>query len=131
VPLTADTVYSFQVLARNSVGFSLSSETIQIRAAEVPTAPQELRNVPEVTTAYQVGVVWNVPVYDGGSPILDYKLEYRESTAADWVLWDDAITLTEDVIFSLTPGTYYDIKVQARSIVGYSADSNILTELAA
>jgi hypothetical protein len=58
-------------------------------------------------------------------------LEYKESTAAEWVLWDDTITLAEDVIISLTPGTYYDIKVQARNIVGYSPDSNILTELAA
>lgn len=34
--LTADTVYSFKVKARNIVGFSLESASISIRAATVP-----------------------------------------------------------------------------------------------
>jgi len=52
VPLTPDTIYTFKVKARNSVGFSLLSETISIRAAEVPLEPINLVNVPGITTAY-------------------------------------------------------------------------------
>lgn len=65
-------VYSFQVTARNSVGESLRSDTISIRAAEVPNAPVSMQNVADTTTAYQVGLTWSEGAYNGGSPVLDY-----------------------------------------------------------
>jgi hypothetical protein len=52
VPLTPNTVYTFYVTARNSVGFSVSSVIVSILAAEVPDAPINLANLPTITTAY-------------------------------------------------------------------------------
>jgi hypothetical protein len=56
VALTPDTVYTFKITARNTVGDSLLSEPISIRAAEVPDAPVTLLNIPGLTTGYQIGV---------------------------------------------------------------------------
>jgi titin len=131
VPLTPDTIYTFKVRARNSVGYSLESETISIKAAEVPYVPINLVNVPDITTAYQIGLDWDAPTYDGGSPVLDYRLSYKETSSSDWIVYDDAILDTQITVISLTPGVYYDFKVEARNIVGYSDFSDSITELAA
>jgi hypothetical protein len=37
--LTNDLIYSFKVVSRNSVGRSLMSEPVSIRAAKIPDAP--------------------------------------------------------------------------------------------
>lgn len=58
VDLINDQIYTFKVMARNSVGYSPLSETISIRAARVPDVPLYLVNVPTITTAYQIGVAW-------------------------------------------------------------------------
>ena len=42
VTLTADTIYSFKVSSRNTVGISTQSELIKIRAARAPDAPTGL-----------------------------------------------------------------------------------------
>jgi hypothetical protein len=58
VGLIPDQIYSFKVMARNSVGYSPLSEPVSIRAARVADPPEHLVNVPDITTAYQIGVVW-------------------------------------------------------------------------
>ena len=52
VPLIADQVYKFKVTARNTVGDSLMSEAVAIRAARIPDIPLSLSDVPAVTTAF-------------------------------------------------------------------------------
>jgi titin len=131
VPLTPDAIYTFKVAARNSVGLGAISNFVQIRAAEVPLKPIDLINVPEITTAYQIGLDWNAPTYDGGSPILDYSLSYKESTSSDWIVYNNAIVDSQITVTGLVPGTYYDFKVKARTVVGYGEFSDSITELAA
>jgi hypothetical protein len=80
VPLTPNTIYSFEVTARNSVGASLRSASVSIRAAELADAPIDLTNVPGITTAYQIGLDWNEGTYNGGSPVIDYRVSYKVST---------------------------------------------------
>jgi hypothetical protein len=53
---------------------------VSIRAARIPDAPINLSNVPEVTTAYQIGLSWNESPYDGGSPVIDFMLNYKDET---------------------------------------------------
>lgn len=131
VALIPDVIYSFKVAARNSVGLGPQSDFVSIRAAEVPLPPINLANVPEITTAYQIGLDWDHPTYDGGSPVLDYRLSYKETSNSDWIVYDDAILDTQVTVTSLTPGVYYDFKLEARSIVGYGGFSDSITELAA
>ena len=70
--LVAGQTYKFKVSARNSVGTSLDSLELSILAAKRPDAPINLANVPEVTTAYQVGLSWQDGAYNGASPVIDY-----------------------------------------------------------
>ena len=53
--LTPGSTYKFKVTARNAVGSSAESVPVEILAAQVPDAPINLVNVPEVTSAAQVG----------------------------------------------------------------------------
>lgn len=135
VTLTPDVIYSFKVAARNSVGLGPQSDSVSIRAAEVPLQPINLVNVPEITTAYQIGLDWDHPTYDGGSPVLDYSVSYKVTTDTDWIVYDPAVLDTQLIVTGLTPGLYYDFKVKARNIViyngGYGAFSDPITELAA
>ena len=129
--MTQNNIYSFKVKARNSVGFSLLSEEISIRAAEVPLGPINLVNVPLITSAYQIGVDWDAPTYDGGSPVIDYRIYYKENTSSDWIVFSDTVTDTSATVTGLTPGVSYDFQVDARSLVGYGPVSSTITELAA
>jgi hypothetical protein len=62
--------YKFYVQARNSVGYSESSEVITILAAQLPTKPQA-----PVTTLLgeNMRITWTQPD-DGGTPILSYRI---------------------------------------------------------
>ena len=131
VALTPDLIYSFKVVARNSVGKSLMSAAVSIRAAKVPDAPINLVNVPSVTTAYQIGLDWDEGPYNGGSPVLDYRVSYKSTVATEYVIFASGLTTTEHTVDGLTPSVYYDFKVEARNIVGYSDYSVVMTELAA
>ena len=101
-------IYSFKVGARNSVGISLDSLPVSIRAARIPDPPIELQNVPVITTAYQIGLDWSVDgVYDGGSPILDYMLHYKEDQAVLYSVYESNIVDSYITVVGLTPGTTY------------------------
>ena len=86
VALTNDLIYSFKVTARNTVGSSLQTEPVAIRAAKVPDAPISLSNVLAVTTAYQIGLDWDEGAYNGGSAVLDYRVSYKEQSNTDYLI---------------------------------------------
>ena len=111
VPLTPDTIYSFKVSARNSVGLSLQSVPVSIRAAEIPDAPINLANVPEVTSAYQIGLTWDEGVYNGGSPVLDYKLSFKDESGAVFSVYESNIEANTITVTGLTPGVTYQFLV--------------------
>jgi hypothetical protein len=131
VALTADLIYAFKLTARNSVGDSVYSEQISIRAAKVPDAPLNLRNLSARTSAYQVGLAWDEGAYNGGSAVLDYRITFKEESALDFQLYKFNFTQTDMTLIGLTPGATYNFRVEARNLVGYSAFSNVLVEIAA
>jgi hypothetical protein len=132
VGLIPDQIYSFKLIARNSVGYSPYSEVVSIRAARVPDIPQFLANLPLITTAYQIGVNWQEGVYNGGSIVLDYELVYKDQASTDaYIVWDAANTDLTQTITSLTPSHVYLFKVRARNVVGYSAYTEPTVILAA
>jgi hypothetical protein len=51
-----------------------------VRAAQIPDAPENLRSDPLITDAYQIGLVWDPPSFDGGSPVIDYKLWFDDAS---------------------------------------------------
>jgi hypothetical protein len=52
------------------------SNEVTILAARVPDAPINLLNKAEITAAGVIGISWSDGAYDGGSPVIDYKISY-------------------------------------------------------
>lgn len=74
--LLGDNVYA-KVIAINFYGESLQSDagnggTILY----VPSAPVGLADDVDVTTASVIGLEWNNGISTGGSPIIDYRVQY-------------------------------------------------------
>jgi len=107
VILTPNTIYSFKVTARNSVGSSALSAAVSIRAAKIPDAPINIANVPAITTGYQIGLSWTEGLYNGGSPVFEYQIEYKVATASTYTVYASAYTSTLITITNLTPGETY------------------------
>ena len=73
--LTPNEYYKFKVESRNSFGYSIAmSNEVTILAARVPDAPINLLNKAEITAAGVIGISWSDGAYDGGSPVIDYKI---------------------------------------------------------
>lgn len=77
--LTPGVTYSFRVKALNVVNYSVYSSSINVLAAQEPDAPTLLRNVPEKTSRSTIGLAWDAPSFNGGSPLIDYRLWTDES----------------------------------------------------
>ena len=130
--LIPNVVYTFKVTARNTVGASLFSDTLAVRAAEIPELPATLDLVPELTTGYTVVLDWTNGYYDGGSPIIDYRQSYavadtnsgRRLSTVNYIIYASNITTTKFTVTGLTPGVRYVFVVQSRNLVGYSPYSN-------
>jgi hypothetical protein len=142
VTLTAGRTYAFKVKARNTVGLSLYSEPISILAAHEPDAPLNLANVPAtysfdgqqvggITTAYQVGLTWTEGDYNGGTSVIDFRVSFKEQSAADYTIFADLHTSTAITVDGLTPGDIYDFAIQARNVIKTSLMSAVLTVKAA
>ncbi len=52
-------------------------------AATVPGRALNLANAPLITSSNQVGLTWEDANYNGGSPVLDYKVSYTEVSATN------------------------------------------------
>lgn len=126
VPLTPNTVYTFKVAARNSVGLSLLSQSISIRAARIPDAPINLADVKLVTNAYQIGLSWDNGLYDGGSPVIDFLLNYKVATDTVYTIYRHDITANTITVTELSPGVIYSFFIQSRNLVGYSFKSSVI-----
>jgi len=60
---------------------------LAVISAEVPDAPVSLSNVPSITTAYQIGLTWTEGAYNGGSPVLDYKVSYKSVSDTGYTIF--------------------------------------------
>ena len=55
------------------IGYSELSAEVTVLAARVPDPPKDLANYVVVTAQSVIGLTWS-PDYDGGSPIIDYRI---------------------------------------------------------
>ena len=83
---------------------------------EPPDAPA----APAVTGASNtsVTVTWTAPANTGRPAITDYDVQYRAAGDADWTDASYDGTTTGTTISSLSPGTTYDVRVQATNAEG-------------
>ncbi|MFM7077056.1 MAG: fibronectin type III domain-containing protein, partial [Planctomycetaceae bacterium] len=95
--------------------------TFQVALADIPSAP--LLPVGSRGDA-QVTLAWNVPASIGGTPIVDYLVEYSDDGGTTWTLFDDGVSsVAGTVVTGLVNGTTYVFRVQARNAVNIlSAD---------
>lgn len=119
--LTPGSTYKFKVTARNAVGSGAESVPAEILAAQVPDAPLNLANAPEVTSATQVGLTWAPGAFDGASALLDYQVSYKEESSSDYIVYSTGVTSTQETVTGLNQGVTYNFVVQARNEVGLSA----------
>jgi len=104
VTLEAGTTYVFKVQARNSVGFSSDSTELSVLAAKLPDSPVSLANVAATTTGYQVGLSWSDGAYNGGSPVIDYQVSFKEAISGSYAVFASGILTQSATVTSLTPG---------------------------
>ena len=106
--LTPATTYTFVVEARNLVGLSGYSQSIDVLAAQIPDQPTNLANVPANTLATQIGLEWLAPVFNGGSAILDYKVWYdNASSGVTFTEFVSGLTDLNYIATGLTQGQTY------------------------
>jgi hypothetical protein len=125
--LTNGTPYTFTMSATNIIGTGLSSSPPSNSVTPM-TVPDIISGLTAGAGNTQVGLSWNAPMSDGGSPITDYVIEYKLSSDSTWNIFADPIsTVTTAIIIGLTNNLSYDFRVKAVNVVGqgpiYSASA--------
>ena len=119
--LTNGASYEFRVFSVNAAGASPSSN---IAGPLVPmtTASAPLNLVGTFGDA-KVTLAWGTPTSNGGGPITDYLIQYREArVGTPWTTVPHvASTATSIVVTGLTNGTPYFFRVAAVNPVGFGA----------
>lgn len=52
--------------------------------------------------------------------MLDYRVNYKQEYDSEYTVYQDGILPTELTVTGLTPGVFYDFKVEARNLIGFS-----------
>lgn len=112
--LTPVTSYSIYVRGVNDNGEGYASDTVTVSTIPVPSAPT---NVSAVAGEGQATITFTSPTFDGGSPIIGYKVT---SNPGSFVCTTD---VSSCVVTGLDSGTSYTFSVVATSSVGDSAPS--------
>ncbi len=128
--LTNGVTYTFKVSATNFIGEGpISDDYVSLAPAAPTTVPDPPTNVQGTPGNQEVTVSWLDPDYDGGQPILGYKVSAYLYSISSLVLvrTDDIgfVWLKEYIFGSLTNGTEYKFTVQAYNSEGDSLESNL------
>ena len=76
---------------------------------------------------------WLTPVFDVGSPVIDFRIWYDDSTNGEtFTIFVSGVVDQTYTATGLMQGSVYQFKVESRNMYGYSAlFSNIVSILAA
>ena len=121
--LTNGVEYAFQVRAVSDVGDG-EPATVNQTPGAVPDAPTLFARGGNGT----VTLIWEAPANDGGAPILNYDVRYRES-GATWGAWmevEGGSSARSTTITGLINGTSYEFQV--RAVNGKGAGAEATTE---
>ncbi len=121
--LSNGTEYKFTVTATNAAGTGPAS------ADSNPVTPATVSDAPTTPIAVagnaQVSLSWTAPIWNGGSPITDYAIEYKLSSEPTvWSLFADGVsTNTHSVVTGLTNAHSYDFRIYSVNDVGQGSSS--------
>ncbi|CAD6240006.1 GSCOCG00002463001-RA-CDS [Cotesia congregata] len=132
--LNKDIEYIFRVIARNEVGPSepLESEPVTMKSTfDKPGAPQGPLEVSGMTKT-SFTIMWNPPESDGGSPIIEYNVEMKETSKKSWT---KVGTTKEDITYisvsDLKTDAAYEFRITASNAIGtgppYLSEEPIVT----
>jgi hypothetical protein len=95
-----------------------------------PDSPANLREDETQRTSNSITIIWDEGSSNGGANILDYRVSFDQSTG-DFIVQAEGVTSRTYTTITLTSGTIYSFKVEARNTFGYSTFSTIATILCA
>ena len=85
----------------------------------LPGPPRNLGGTP---TSSSMTLSWDPPANDGGTPIINYRIQYRLKGTNEWLEFSHPpSTNTSATITGLTSGARYDFQVSAVNAVGQSS----------
>ena len=116
------TIYDFEVAAVTAVSTGPYS-FITCSTDMVPSAPTNLSGIRGIL---QVSLTWSAPISDGGSPVIDYLIEYKLDSSGTWSTFSHVPSVaTNQIVTGLTGNLLYNFRVSAKNVVGNSVPSNI------
>ncbi|XP_049878899.1 Down syndrome cell adhesion molecule-like protein Dscam2 [Pectinophora gossypiella] len=114
--LKCGTTYNAKIQAWNKISIGPPSEvlTATTRGGR-PKPPKPEEHMYANSTAIKINFyAWR----DGGCPILGFRVSYRRAGAEHWIKVGDLMSSASHVVGDLTPGTWYELAVEAESDAG-------------
>ena len=131
--LTTNSQYTYKISAKNSIGFSPTSNEASATPKSTSSPPTENipPNSPRSLTAEPAGptqifLSWKEPSPNNGPAITGYKIEYKTTTTEYAVLTTIGNT-TSYTHTGLTTGSQYSYRAYAINSAGTSVVSNVAT----
>ena len=125
--LNQSTTYDIQIAAVNVVGTGSYSIIVTGQTDSTPNNPTDLHGN---RGNAQVSLNWTAPSNNGGTPIVNYLVEYKlDSTIVPPGAWSQVYSGsngTAYIVTGLTNGLLYDFRVSAVNGVGIGSQSNII-----
>lgn len=117
--------YEYRVYAENAAGLSAPSECSPLIRAEDPVFLPSPPSKPKIvdSTRSSVTISWVKPLFDGGSPVTGYTVEYKKSDDTEWTTAITNVRGTEYAVIALTSGAEYSFRVRSVNKVGPSEPS--------
>ncbi|KAL1518226.1 hypothetical protein ABEB36_001883 [Hypothenemus hampei] len=106
----------YKVVARNKIGQTITRTRVVLGL--VPDEPDS----PEVSkiSDSEVLLLWKQPKHDGNSPVICYRLEYKEADNMEWIKKADNIDHEFYLIQGLEAQKTYIFRLAAKNAIGWS-----------
>uniref|UniRef100_A0A8C4S3C2 Titin n=1 Tax=Erpetoichthys calabaricus TaxID=27687 RepID=A0A8C4S3C2_ERPCA len=101
------------------------SLAVNCKVLDRPGPPAGPLQVPKIvdSTKTTITVGWTKPLFDGGSPVTGYCVEYKKTEDEDWLTAIQNLRGTEFTVVGLTSGAEYVFRVKSINKVGLSEPS--------
>ena len=126
--LANGTAYLFRVAAINRIGIGL--DTVSAKAVTPATLPGTPTGVTAIVAGPKIQLSWTPPESNGGSPIVNYAVYYRNTRTSKWTMLSRSASVIPSAVAQLPRGASYVFRVVAINGVGaspFSTLSNIVT----
>lgn len=106
----------YKVVARNKVGQTISRTRIVMGfTPDEPDSPEAIQ-----ISDTEILLSWRQPKFDGNSPIICYRLEYKLANDTEWIKKEENIDHEFYLISDLEPITTYIFRLAAKNSIGWS-----------